>query len=141
MAKVTDVAKKFLLLSNENNLTAITPLKLQKLVYYAQAFHLKNNNERLFKSDILAWDHGPIVRILYDLYRDYGYHIIPPNPDDEDRINLTEKEIKTINKVFEEYGELNGKVLEEMTHQETPWLSTNRNNVISIDKIEEYFKS
>lgn len=139
MAEVRDVAKYFLSLSQESTPYAITPLKLQKLVYYAQGFHLRDNGETLFDNDLLAWDHGPVVRLLFDDYRKYGYFTIPSEPFECQNNELSEDEMRTINSVWERFGHLDGKYLEELTHQEDPWLYTQRNNRIDVDLIREYF--
>lgn len=137
MAEVRDVAKYFLSLSRESTPYAITPLKLQKLVYYAQGFHLRENGEVLFDDNLLAWDHGPVVRQLFDDYRDYGYFTIPCKPFNNNE--LQQEEIETMDEVWEQFGNLDGKLLEELTHQEDPWLLTPRNRVIVIDLIRDYF--
>ena len=62
------IADYFIGLSNETG-SLITNLKLQKLVYYAQAWSLALNNEELFADDFQAWVHGPVLVSLYDRYR------------------------------------------------------------------------
>lgn len=139
MAEVKDVAKYFIHLSEESTPYAITPLKLQKLVYYAQGFHLRDTGKPLFYEDLLAWDHGPVVRKLYNDYKHLGYFTIAQEPFNNDNNELNRREIKTINNVWEKYGHLDGKFLEELTHQEDPWLFTDKNDAIDIDLIRKYF--
>ncbi len=146
MANVLDVARYFLSLSKESTPYAITPLKLQKLAYYAQGFHLRDHKVRLFRDDILAWDHGPVVYRLWTEYNRYRYLTIPNKPfNNYDEFTEEEKlkdiEIKTIEKVWKNYGKLDGKYLEEMTHQEDPWLFTDKDDVIDINLIRDYFAS
>lgn len=141
MAEVRDVAKYFIHLSEENTPYAITPLKLQKLVYYAQGFHLRETGKPLFNEDLLAWDHGPVVRKLYNDYKHLGYFTISWEPFDDANNELSRREIKTIKDVWENYGHLDGKFLEELTHQEDPWLFTDKNDAIDIDLIKKYFKN
>ncbi|QHE63101.1 DUF4065 domain-containing protein [Rossellomorea vietnamensis] len=138
MATVENVAKYFISLSQESTRYAITPLKLQKLVYYAQGYHLSKYGERLFNEQLEAWLHGPVVPCLYRTYRKYGYLTIPwKSFDNWDE--LTIEEIDTIDTVWKEYGHLDGKLLEELTHQEDPWLETDINHVIEIELIMDYF--
>ncbi|MED3536220.1 type II toxin-antitoxin system antitoxin SocA domain-containing protein [Bacillus toyonensis] len=139
MAEVRNVAKYFIHLSEESTPYAITPLKLQKLLYYAQGFHLRDTGYPLFNDNLLAWAHGPVVRDIYDDYRHLGYFTIKSEPFYITNHELTNEEIETIENVWEEYGHLDGKLLEELTHQEDPWLFTHRNEVIDIDLIREYF--
>lgn len=140
MAHVTNVAKYFISLSEESTPHAITPLKLQKLIYYAQGFFLSENPEPLFEEDLVAWDHGPVNREIYDKYKKYGYFTIPKEQFTNENGDLSDIEKQTINTVWNEYGHLDGKFLEELTHQEDPWVFTDRNHVIDIDLIREYFE-
>lgn len=145
MARVNDVAKYFISLSKESTPYAITPLKLQKLIYYAQGFHLKRTNRPLFNAELEAWTHGPVVRRIYEIYREHGYRTIPQEPFiNEDIVGnplLDREEIKTIDEVWDALGHLDGKTLEELTHQEDPWLNTNINDYIDINIIRDYFDS
>lgn len=139
MANVKDVAKYFISLSKESSPYAITPLKLQKLLYYAQGFFLRDNDDPLFEGDLLAWDHGPVNREVYEKYRKHKYHTIPSQPFDYNG-KLTREEKMAIDEAWNEFGELDGKTLEEFTHQEDPWLFTPKDDVIEIELISEYFR-
>lgn len=141
MADVRNVAKYFVSLSKESTPYAITPLKLQKLVYYAQGFHLRSTGKPLFNENLLAWDHGPVVRKLYDDYKHLGYFTIAHEPFEDIEDKLKKREVKTINDVWKTFGHLDGKFLEELTHQEDPWLYTAKNAVIEIEDIKDYFAS
>ncbi len=55
----------------EKHESAVTNLKLQKLIYYAQGIALGNYTEKLFGENILAWEHGPVVKEIYDKYKVY----------------------------------------------------------------------
>lgn len=73
---VEDIANYFLSKGEKFGKRSITPLKIQKLVYYAQGFYLALFNKPLFNEKIEAWQHGPVCRILYNKYKKYSYHII-----------------------------------------------------------------
>ncbi|WGD98342.1 Panacea domain-containing protein [Bacillus safensis] len=144
MANVIDVAEYFISLSEERTRFAITPLKLQKLLYYAQAFSLRDRKGTLFTEAIEAWQHGPVVPKIYRRYKDYGYFTIPHKEfDNKASVNeepkLTDDEIETIKEVWEQFGHLDGKFLEELTHQEDPWIYTTINDVIEVQDIIDYF--
>lgn len=142
MANVHEVAKYFLSLSDESTPCAITPLKLQKLVYYAQGHHLGETDEPLFDEELLAWDHGPVVYELYTKYKKYGYFIIPREEAFANILDVfSERELETLDMVWNKYGHLDGKFLEELTHQEDPWLFTPKDDVINTDLIKDYFAS
>ena len=143
---VLDAAHYFLTKPDRDTGDNITHLKLQKLCYYAQAWHLALLGDRLFDAAFEAWAHGPVCRDLWDAYRDSGWHPIPPDEefdpnqiDDDDRIFLDE--------VWNAYGKFTAKHLEEMAHQETPWIEARRglppgarcNIVISDDSMRSYY--
>ncbi len=72
------IADYFIGLSNETG-SLITNLKLQKLVYYAQAWSLALNNKELFPEDFEAWVHGPVLVKLYNKYRSNKWNPISKN--------------------------------------------------------------
>jgi uncharacterized phage-associated protein len=63
--KAQDVAEYFLTLVDDEAGDSLSNLKLQKLVYYAQGFHLALTEKPLFDEAIEAWEHGPVVPGLY----------------------------------------------------------------------------
>ncbi|PFV15888.1 hypothetical protein COK96_24685 [Bacillus cereus] len=145
---VFEVANYFLSKSIPNTEYSITHLKLQKLVYYAQGWHLAlNDGQKLFDEDIRAWVHGPVCPKLYEMYNHHKYFEIPPVKMPESILaNTTVKE--TLDVVWDAYGAFDGKFLEELTHQELPWLKARENldpdqpgnELISKDAMEKYFK-
>lgn len=129
----------------------ITPLALQKLLYYAQAFYKALFDEVLFQDDCQAWAYGPVYPDVYYRYSDRGYNPIEKPTDDltEDFIELTTKEISLLDAVIDSFGRYSGTVLRDITHKEKPWLEARGNllptdrstTVINRDTIDEYFKS
>jgi len=118
------VARYFLSRSIPNTDESITHLKLQKLVYYAQAWHLALRGEKLFEERIEAWVHGPVCPDLYQEYREFGYQEIPI----VDIVKINDESIEELlEAVWVAYGKFDGKFLEELTHQETPWLQARSN--------------
>lgn len=145
---VFNVAEYFLSKSVPNTTHSITHLKLQKLVYYAQGWHLTfRNGKPLFKEEICAWVKGPVCPVLYETYKIHHYYEIPPAAAPISIIqNEKAKEILDI--VWENYGRYDGSFLEELTHQEIPWIQIrNRDfpeertdSVIPIELIGYTFK-
>lgn len=141
MADVFDVAKCIL-----NKQGAMTTMKLQKLVYYCQAWSLVWDGQPLFDGKIQAWASGPVVRELYDVHK--GQLIISDIPVG-DINNLEPEEIETINAVLEAYGNKQGQWLADLTHMESPWnearegyaLGDNCENEITPTSMEEYYSS
>ena len=119
MLKVFDVAKYFMYLANQGK-KPITNKKLQKLVYYSQAWSLVLNNRKLFNEPIEAWIHGPAVRNLYIKYKSFGFN--PINIDiKENSIKISTEDRELIDEVWKVYGKLDAQYLEMLTHSEQPW--------------------
>jgi len=125
--KAKDIGQYFLYLA-ERNKKPINNKKLQKLVYYAQAWHLALTKKKLFDEPIEAWVHGPAVRSLYGRYKKYGFEPIR-EVIDNDIINTIPKKTKEIlDSVWNVYGKFDAGYLEMLTHSEDPWLNA-RNNL------------
>ncbi|MDB6118895.1 MAG: putative prophage protein, partial [Verrucomicrobiaceae bacterium] len=78
MPNALDVAKYFLSKADADEAgDVISNLKLQKLLYYAQGFHLALTGAPLFEEDIQAWVHGPVVREVWQAFNQYGANGIP----------------------------------------------------------------
>lgn len=134
---------KYLLVNSSD----ITPLALQKLLYYCQSFFKIFTGEFLFSNDCEAWVHGPVYNNVYHRYKNYGYASIFTENDDQTDINLTTLEKEVLDNVLRNFGCYSGKILEEMTHVELPWVKTrlglddkeNSNRIIEKDLIVKYF--
>ncbi|WP_144704964.1 Panacea domain-containing protein [Fictibacillus phosphorivorans] len=107
---------------------AMTPKKLQKILYYAYSWTLTMENDsnteldnKLFDAKFEAWVHGPVIREVYDSFREYGYNEIPQYEGPVSSFSADIEEI--LEDVWDEYGEYNGNELESITHQEDPWLN------------------
>lgn len=109
-----DVAKYIL-----ENAGEMTTMKLQKLVYYCQAWGLVWDESPLFKEPIEAWVNGPVVRELYEAHR--GLFSIDASKITTDLANLDANQKDTINNVLRYYGGKPSKYLIDLTHEEDPW--------------------
>lgn len=116
----------------------ITNLKLQKLLYYAQGCYLAQKGESLFKEDFLAWEHGPVIRTIYDKFKKFGANGIQYEEDYEEKID--EDTIALLRRVYNKFAQYTAWKLRDMTHQETPWRETPRNSVIDKKIIRNYFE-
>jgi uncharacterized phage-associated protein len=141
----SDVAKYFIYTAQEAG-DPLTNLKLQKLLYYAQGWHLALFGDALFDERIEAWPHGPVVPPVYGLYKSYRWNAII-----EETLSpvLDEHVTKHLEDVMDTYGVHNGYFLESLTHQEAPWIDARgsisptapSNSVISPESMKAYFKS
>ncbi len=118
-AKAEDIGRYFIHLSNQAH-KPITNKKLQKLVYYAQAWSLVLNDKKLFSEPIEAWVHGPAVRSLYVQYRHFGFSPIQEEVNSDD-IKLSSKTQKLLDQIWRIYGKMDAGYLEMLTHSEKPW--------------------
>ena len=114
------VADYFLTRVEEEAGDSLSNLKLQKLVYYAQGFHLALYDKPLISEMIQAWEHGPVIPELYHSYKIYGSQPIP-RPDGIDFDEYSPEETELLDEVFEVYGQFSAWKLRSMTHSEPPW--------------------
>ena len=101
----------------------ITPLKLQKLIYYADAWFLATFDRALIADEFEAWMHGPVVRSVYKKYAKNRYEALPRERSPSIPSDITD----FLEAVYDEYGDYSAKKLEAMTHEETPWIETRGN--------------
>ena len=141
MISVFDVAKYFLTLNDEEIGELISNLKLQKLVYYAQGFHLAIMDEPLFADSIEAWAHGPVIPSLYHEYKVHNLQAIPsPTSFDADIIPQETREL--LDEVYNVFGQFSAWKLRNMTHEEPPWREASKMaGIISLDSMKTYFKT
>ena len=101
----------------------ITPLALQKALYYIQGFHFAFYRTFLFSEDCQAWTHGPVYRDIYFRYRDYHFDPIEKTTTfDASVFSASEKAI--CDSVINHICCYSGKIMERFTHNEAPWLTT-----------------
>jgi putative zinc finger/helix-turn-helix YgiT family protein len=124
----------------------VTPLALQKLLYYVQGFFYAFNNVFIFEDDCEAWVHGPVYRKVYHKYSDYKYDTIDSADSfDETIFSVAEKAV--IDSIVDNFSCYSGKVLESFTHSEQPWIETRSDlpvfaqsdRVINKKLIADYF--
>ncbi|MBL8004968.1 MAG: DUF4065 domain-containing protein [Candidatus Kapabacteria bacterium] len=135
------VANAILRFADEEEEDYFSNLKLQKLLYYLQGYHLAFFNKPLFLEDFKAWKHGPVIPIIYNKYNDYGSNGIPPNLDFDTKKYLSQEQIDLVENVCKEFGQFSSWKLSQMTHEEKPWKITPLNGIISKELLKEYFSS
>jgi len=146
--KVTifDVSDYFLSKLNIDKDSSITPLKLQKLVYYAQVWSLVWDHKNLFDEHMEAWAHGPVNPDLYSKYKSHRWESIEPINEIKTDI-FTKEQLDTMDAVWDGYGDYDGKYLEKLTHQEDPWIDARGdclpgeycNTIIDINSMKSYY--
>lgn len=137
---------KYIIVCCSGGSKSITNLKLQKLLYYAQAWHLALRSTPLFNDRIEAWVHGPVVPVVFREYRDFKWSALPAD-------NLSAKPhaevCNHVAEVLAAYGKFDATQLEQLTHNEDPWKEARKGipgdmastNEISQDAMRKYYRA
>ena len=120
-------------------LEEVTPLMLQKLLYFIQGVYSALYGRPIFEEDCRAWVHGPVYPEVYELFRDFKY-----NPIDDARFALLEgagdaladDEKRVIDLVVNTFGMYSGNLFEKISHNETPWIEARKGYGDSIPSSE-----
>lgn len=140
MYKAMDVAHYIIQREWKEN-RAVSNLRLQKLLYFAQGFFYSCGEEGCFKDKIEAWDFGPVVPEVYRVYKKYGSCIIiniPKNMIDE----ISDEHKKMIDMVLDECSDKSTFELVKISKNQTPWMITYRpymDNNIKQDTMRRFF--
>ena len=115
MVPVVDVAGYIL-----RSIGPTPAMKLQKLVYYSQAWSLVWDDALLFEETIEAWANGPVARELYTMHR-LQYILDTDTFNGANPDNLSAAQRETVDAVLDFYGDKSSQWLSDLTHQEEPW--------------------
>lgn len=131
----------------------VNMLKLQKLLYYCQAWNLAIHDEELFRDDFQAWIHGPVNRTIYDRFKDskslYSQMSEIDIRSTFNIMDLSPRDKNLIDSVLEVYAKYSGTQLEQLTHMEDPWTKAREGyspaqrceEIIDKDLMRSYYKS
>ncbi|SCH46168.1 Uncharacterized phage-associated protein [uncultured Clostridium sp.] len=157
---VLDVCRYVINYSNKHDY-GISNLKLQKVLYFIQAYFLTNKKSHTpcFNEKIEAWDFGPVVPEAYHEYKQYGSGDIPTIKsyilfDNENIWNskrvlcnddvITNEDKNLIDKVVDKFSDYSATDLVSLTHRQSPWIDVyvpHQNNEITLDAIRKYFNA
>jgi uncharacterized phage-associated protein len=145
--KAIDVANWFIAKSAESG-DLITHLKVQKLLYYAEAWTQTLADTELFDEQLQAWAHGPVVPEIFHEFKSHGWQPLPV-PSDERFPEISKEATEILEQVFEVYGDIPAKTLENMTHEDEPWIRARGDKsqeercdkIIPKEEVRQYFKS
>lgn len=128
-------------------------LKIQKLVYYSQGFHLGLYNSPLFEQEIQAWNHGPVINPLYHSLKKFGKSsitlaslVLCLGVQSAGALSMEQKSV--LDMVYDEHGNKGAMALRAQTHRESPWLKHSSDGTangsadkmeITIDELKGYF--
>ena len=143
-----DTAKLALALlknSDDDIVEYTSRLKLLKLLYYIQGYHLAMFNAPLFNDKMDAWLHGPVVPSVYKWVKDMTDEKLQDeamNDEQMDALNLHPQQTELISEVLKIYNKYSAYGLRDKTHTEMPWLSVyekGKNNEITPDSLKNFF--
>lgn len=97
----------------------VEAMKLQKLLYYCNAWSLADRDIPMFNDEIQAWKHGPVVASIYPLHR--GRIDLDSWPHGKASA-LTPDDARFVDEIVDDYGGLSGWRLRNRTHREAPWI-------------------
>lgn len=161
MVDIIDLARYTILRLLQNG-NSINPLKLQKILYYLQAWYLVYFDKRLLFNDIPeAWVSAPVYRVVYDIYKDMGIYeqfsfedILQEGREAEEvlselhgKMNLSDSDWEFIEAIYKHYGVMSHDYLVYLTHSQKPWNEARRglnpfeysDQKISLDLMYDYY--
>ena len=146
MVSIFDVAK-FILIKSRDAGDTTTNLKLQKLVYYAEAWFAALYGKKLTGEKFEAWVHGPVCRKLYGAYKRYGYGPIDLKESVKSP-ELPKRVEEHLKDVLDAYSRFSAWELERMSHQEEPWIKARAGckptescaKAIEFEDMRDYFR-
>ena len=109
------------------------PLKLQKLLYLAQGYSYAFNDRPMFNDELEGWLHGPVVREVYNMFRNYQFNSIDINFE---ICELDKETLDVLNYVIDHFAKYDAKYLEEMSHMQEPWILS-RNGLEHDERIDK----
>ncbi|PHS73496.1 MAG: hypothetical protein COB22_02045 [Cycloclasticus sp.] len=142
--KAIDIANWFISQFDKESGDVITHLKVQKLLYFSEAWSQVLLEKELFPEEMEAWTHGPVVREVFNQFNSAGWQ---PLNVTEEIVKFDQDVSNVLLQVLEAYGDISAKTLEEMTHQDRPWkdargslpLEARCSDIISKNSIKVYF--
>lgn len=130
-------ANKLLGFSDPEIGDVISNLKLQKLLYYMQGYHIACFKKPLFPEEIEKWQYGPVVPEIYRTFKSFGAApIVSPTVS---VTRLTASQEVLFHDVWGIVGQYSASRLMQMTHGEDPFLKTEMGAIISKEMLYNYF--
>ena len=140
---ILDVAKELICKFNRED-KDITQLKLQKLLYFIEAYYMAMyDKDSLYKEKFYAWTYGPVSKEIYSKYKNYMDLPIRESGCANNLEIFGEEIISSFNRIYNVFGKLTSSQLIKLTHmQGSPWFETPTNFDAEIpkEKTKKWFK-
>ncbi|TRZ78475.1 DUF4065 domain-containing protein [bacterium] len=145
--KLMATIKYFIAKNNNSRQKDLSNKKLQKLLYYSQAWNLVFRKKDLFLEDFEAWVHGPAIPKVYREFKRFGSATIDMKTQESDFRALTDNDKKILDEVWKVYGKYDATYLEILSHNEEPWQNARSgcvaydasDAIISKEEMKEYY--
>ncbi len=140
--KAENIANYLIFLASQENQEkereGVTNLKLQKVLYLAQAYYLAKLGKPLFTEKLKAWEYGPVVPEVYSKLKYYGSR---PIIFEKDKSTLAEEDKEVLKKVWNTFGGYSASRLVDIVHAHTPWKKAkdSADKIISKEAIKNYY--
>lgn len=154
MYRVETIASYFINIANtkiiDDDWTTewISHLKLQKILYFAQAVFLSVKWTPLFEEEILAWNYWPVIESIYIEYSKkrlkWSTPLLIEDIIDNDFIKIESWDKEILNEIYKEFWKYSAWELVDITHSHKPWKDSYikwKSNIISKESIKEYYKN
>jgi len=140
MSSCIDVANLFLSWANRDG-DLITNLKLQKLLYYAQAWHLVHLKKCLFNETIEAWELGPVVPVAYKEFKRFSFRPIEYKNNNHEEKRFTKEQLNFLVTCYSTFIKFPATELVNMSHNEDPWKNAyaSPSKIISHHSMQKYY--
>ncbi len=141
----TVVANNFIKKAQSEDID-VTPLKLQKLVYFLYKSYLKKTGRPLFSERFETWTYGPVVPSIYSEFSSYGNSPIKTYAQDSQGNTYMVEEKGTfsecIDEIWRNYKGMTGEALSALTHlPNTAWSIANNNKQQFLDEKDIFNES
>ena len=132
---------------NEQDKKGLDNKKLQKLLYYSQAWSVVLNRKPIFPNKIEAWIHGPAIPEVWRVFKEFNFSSPHPEITEEQFHCLDNNDKKILDEVWTIYGRFDGNYLETLSHNELPWqkaregfsASESSQNEITLDMMNDFY--
>ena len=131
-------------IGDDGEVEGVTNLKLQKILYFIEAYSLAVAGKSLFPDSIEAWEYGPVIPSVYHKFKTFGSS---PIIQKETKVKVDEKTASLISDVWNTFNKYSASRLVDITHRHDPWKNTYAKNSksglktsISRDEMKKYYK-
>lgn len=148
MFKATTIANEIVRQCHDKGFD-VSNLKLQKLLFFVQAYSLAEFDCPVFNQKIEAWEFGPVIPDVYQYFKIYGPNPIPKNHyfsriDQSEKDNLTDNAKTSVSEILKQLGRLDAFELVKISHEVgSPWHQVYNPNIsgteINNQLIKDYY--